>query len=148
YSYTVKEGDAISNVIQGLVTAINSINANQGDPAGIASADWRNNRVVLNARQAGLDGNNIALSATVPTGGQTTATASCRSRAGGGDAPQVAPGTIVTITGGDKPLSWVTAYADLSQPQLPTKLGGVRVYFNGIPAPLFYVSATQVNTQI
>ena len=148
YSYTAKEGDAISNVIQGLVTAINSVNNNQGDPVVFAIADLTNSRVVLNARQPGLAGNNIGLSVTTSTNSQTAAVASGSTLAGGGDAAQVAPGTNVTIVAGDKPLSWVEASADQSQPQLPTKLGGVRVYFNGIPAPLFYVSATQINTQI
>ena len=37
---------------------------------------------------------------------------------------------------------------DPSLTTLPTKLGGTTVYFNGIAAPLFFVSPTQINAQI
>ena len=148
YTYTVKDGDLITTVVQALVTAINSVNNNVGDPSVIATADLTNYLVVLTARQGGLDGNNVTLAATQSTNSQTFATASGSTLAGGGDAASVAPGTNVVITAGDVPLSANTASADASQPQLPTKLGGTRVYFNGIPAPLFYVSPTQINTQI
>jgi uncharacterized protein (TIGR03437 family) len=38
--------------------------------------------------------------------------------------------------------------ADFSQNSLPTELAGTQVYFNGIRAPLLYVSPTQINAQI
>jgi uncharacterized protein (TIGR03437 family) len=65
---------------------------------------------------------------------------------GGGDASQVAAGSIVAIMGTN--LSANTATADMTQNQLPTTLGGTQVYFNGIRSPLFYVSPTQINAQI
>ncbi|OFW10056.1 MAG: hypothetical protein A3G20_03565 [Acidobacteria bacterium RIFCSPLOWO2_12_FULL_59_11] len=60
--------------------------------------------------------------------------------------PPVAPGGLVSIfgtglAGTDTPIT-----AD-SLPR-PTKLGGVQVKFNGIPAPLLYVSPTQINAQV
>src|SRR6202021_678183 len=64
----------------------------------------------------------------------------------GSNAASVAPGTIVSINGAN--LAGQSVSADLTQPQLPTTLGGVIVYFNGIPAPLLYVSPTQINAQI
>src|SRR6185437_6654084 len=65
---------------------------------------------------------------------------------GGGNAASLAPGTIVTISGPN--LSATTLSADLSQTNLPTDLGGTQVYFNGIKAPLIYVSPTQINAQL
>jgi uncharacterized protein (TIGR03437 family) len=62
--------------------------------------------------------------------------------------PQVgaalAPGTIVQIFGSQ--LAGVTAASN--QPPLPTTLQGTSVLIGGIPAPLFYISPTQVNAQI
>ena len=58
--------------------------------------------------------------------------------------PPVAPGAIASIFGTN--LADRTVVAD-SLP-LPTELGGVRVKFNGIPAPLFFVSPSQVNVQV
>jgi uncharacterized protein (TIGR03437 family) len=45
-------------------------------------------------------------------------------------------------------LTDVTAQADMSSGQLPLELGGVQVYFDGIRAPIFFVSPTQINAQI
>ena len=54
------------------------------------------------------------------------------------DHRKVAPGTVVTINGTD--LTTETASADPGAQQLPTKIAGTSVYFNGIPAPLFQTS--------
>ena len=58
--------------------------------------------------------------------------------------PPVAPGGIAAIFGTN--LADTTRTAD-SLP-LPTELGGVKVRFNGIEAPLFLVSPTQINAQV
>lgn len=55
----------------------------------------------------------------------------------------IAPGAIVTIFGQN--LSTGTASA--SGAPLPTNLAGTSVTFNGVPAPLFYVSPGQINAQ-
>jgi uncharacterized protein (TIGR03437 family) len=82
--------------------------------------------------------------------GQTTAalvaTASGSTLSGGGDAASIAPGTIVSILGSN--LAFQTASADPNANNLPTKLGGTQVYFNGIPAPLQLVSPNKVNAQV
>jgi uncharacterized protein (TIGR03437 family) len=61
--------------------------------------------------------------------------------------PGIAPGLWVTIAGrnlGGPPQLW-----DLDGvQQLPTTLGGVTVTFNGTPAPLAYVSPTQINALV
>ena len=56
---------------------------------------------------------------------------------------RIAPGSFVTIFGQN--LATATEQADGFP--LPTKLGGSEVIFNGIAAPLLYVSPTQINFQ-
>jgi uncharacterized protein (TIGR03437 family) len=152
YTYTVKSTDTIQNVAQALVNAINSSNSGSGDPNVIASVDTTATEVVLTARVPGADGNNVTYSATVSTNATITAAAAGANLAGGADAAKIAPGTLVTITGcvgwQSCTLSSTTASADTSKAQLPTKLGGTEVYFNGIAAPLYYVSPFQINAQI
>ncbi len=61
-------------------------------------------------------------------------------------AGSLAPNTIATIYGSN--LSYNTRAVnsgDLASGVLPTRLGGVTVYVNGLAANLFYVSPTQVN---
>lgn len=55
----------------------------------------------------------------------------------------VAPGEFVTLAGyGIGPQTGV-AYAG----QIPTSLGGVQVFFDGVPAPILYAQSQQVNVQ-
>ena len=56
----------------------------------------------------------------------------------------VVPGGIGSIFG----LNLAAATVLAGGIPLPTELGGVRVTVNGIDAPIFFVSATQVNFQI
>ncbi|OFV97820.1 MAG: hypothetical protein A3H28_10815 [Acidobacteria bacterium RIFCSPLOWO2_02_FULL_61_28] len=58
--------------------------------------------------------------------------------------PPLAPGAIASVFG----TSFAEATVAADSTPLPTELGGVRVKFNGIPAPLFFVSRTQINVQI
>jgi len=55
----------------------------------------------------------------------------------------IAPGAIATLFGTD----FATGPAAATTTPLPTVLGETSVTFNGIPAPLFYVSAGQINVQ-
>ena len=64
-----------------------------------------------------------------------------------GYTPGVAPGLWVTIAGTNMagpPQTWNLKGVQ----QLPITLGGVTVTFNGTPAALFYVSATQINALV
>ncbi len=157
YTYTVQTADTLQTVVSGLVNVINSgvgidtvssvsVTYPGGDPNVIAIADTSDDQVILQARIAGFQGNQVTYSATTSTGAQITAGATSGFLSGGGDAASVAPGTIVSINGSN--LAATTAAADLTQPSLPTELGGVQVYFNGIRAPLVMVSPTQINAQI
>lgn len=59
---------------------------------------------------------------------------------------QVSPGEIVAIYGVNLgPAAPLTPGATAAEPAVPAELGGVRVLFDGIPAPLLYVSSNQIN---
>jgi uncharacterized protein (TIGR03437 family) len=150
YTYTVLKTDTLQTIVNALVNVINSANSGAGDQYVAALPDATTTTVLLNAKQAGDLGNDVAYSVVVtPQTGVSTAdivvTATDSQLDGGGNAASVAPGTVVSILGTN--LSAGTASADATQP-LPTKLGGTEVYFNGIQAPLFMVSPTQINAQI
>jgi uncharacterized protein (TIGR03437 family) len=143
YPYTVKATDTIDSVIAALVAEINT---GSGNPDVVAVEDDADSQVKLQARLPGPQGDNTTYSATVSSGSKLTATAAGSTLTGGGNAGSVAPGTIVALNGTN--LASQTVSADLTQPTLPTTLGGVQVYFNGIPAPLTFVSPTQIQAQI
>jgi uncharacterized protein (TIGR03437 family) len=152
YTYTILASDTLQSIALALINVINSANNGAGDPNVIASLDPTvNTQVDLTARQIGSLGNNVSYSETLtPATNEATAkidvAAAGSNLTGGGAAASVAPGTVVSILGTD--LSAGTVSADTTQPQLPTELGGTQVYFNGIAAPLFMVSPTQINAQI
>ncbi len=154
YSYTVQAADTIQTVTLAIIKSINSSNNGAGDPSVTAMLDPTNttySQIDLTARVPGDLGNDIFYSATLtPAPNQSSAliavSAAGSTLTGGGDAAHVAPGTVVTITGTN--LSAGTASADLTKPSLPTQLGGTQVYFNGIVAPLFMVSPTEINAQV
>jgi len=140
YTYTIQNGDTFTSIVNGLVALVN---AGNGDPNAIASADTEADRVVLTARTPGALGNNVTVTTTA-TGSITAATAT-PNFAGGSSTASIAPGTLVSFFGSN--LSDQTASADVSA-QLPLTLGGVQVYFNGVQSPLLYVSPTQINAQL
>jgi len=59
----------------------------------------------------------------------------------------VAPGTLINIENGNFAARTQNAPDDSNEP-LPTKLAGVKVFFNGIALPLLSVSETQVRAQV
>ena len=151
YSYTITKDDTLDTVVTKLAGQINAANNNDGDPNVYATPDTATEDILLTSRKPGVEGNNITVNITVtPASGQTTAlivaTASGSTLSGGGDAAAIAPGTIVAVQGSN--LSAQTAAADPKANTLPTTLGGTQVYFNGIPAPLQFVSPTQINAQV
>jgi uncharacterized protein (TIGR03437 family) len=146
YTYTVKSTDTLATVTQGLVDSINNSNSGAGDPNVRATPNLTDDIVILTAIKDGSDGNSINYQTTISTNATIAATVAQSTLTGGGDAASVAPGTIVSILGTN--LSAGITKADFSQPSLPTTLGGTQVYFNGIRAPLYYVSPTQINAQV
>jgi uncharacterized protein (TIGR03437 family) len=59
---------------------------------------------------------------------------------------QVSPGEIISIVGANLgPSSPLTASLAGGQQVIASQLGGVQVFFDGVAAPLLYVSSTQIN---
>ncbi len=142
YTYTVLSTDTITTVIQALV---NLINAGSGDPNVLAIVQASFMQVQVTARVGGAAGNAITLTTSVSTNAQITAITAGPTLTGGQAASILAPGTQVTIFGTN--LADTTMSADQTK-ALPIDMGGVEVYFDGIRSPLFFVSPTQINTQI
>jgi uncharacterized protein (TIGR03437 family) len=160
YTYTVKSTDSftdtvngvvVNDVLQGLYTAITSANNNQGDPNVTVSVFTDGSELLFTSRTSGPNGNNITYFASVAPSSANSAAAVAATTggatlSGGGDAASVAAGTVVSIMGTN--LSAGSASADTTQNQLPYALAGTEVYVNGIRAPLFSVTPTQITAQI
>lgn len=142
YKYKATADQVLADVIFGLVEAIN---AGAGDPLVFASPNVIFNTVLLTARQPGSAGDEVTFTVGYSEGAQIAGTAS-GTLDGGGDAAQIAPGSIVTLLGDN--LAETTASAPPDALQLPGTLGGVEVYFDGKQAPLLMVSPTQINAQM
>ena len=149
YPYEVLATDTLTTIAQALVNLIDSSNSGAGDPNVVAIADPTTNTVILQSRIDGVSGNSITLAIKVSTGADIVLTPSGTTLSGGGDASQMAPGTLVSIVSSPgSVLAFGVAAADLSQRALPTELAGAQVYVNGIRSPLMYVSPTQINAQV
>ena len=108
-----------------------------GADAGIAFAQAG---VVLVA------GTSSAIAAVDDTAEATPGVSGISSGAAANASAQVSPGEIITIYGANLgPAAPLTPGATAAEPAVPTELGGVRVLFDGIPAPLLYVSSNQIN---
>jgi uncharacterized protein (TIGR03437 family) len=143
YTYTIVSADTTDTILAALESIIN---AGSGDPFVLASIPPELGQLLLSARQPGPDGNAINLAVSTSDNAMISIAASGSTLSGGESAGVVAPGTVVSIFGAN--LADSLMQADPTQPQLPIDLGGVQVYFDGIRAPLFFVSPTQINTQI
>jgi uncharacterized protein (TIGR03437 family) len=143
YKYEVTANDTLSSIVTSLVGLIN---AGSGDPNAFALPDLVTNTIVLSAKISGTDGNNITIATSVSNNAQITATASGANFSGGGDAAQIAPGTLVSIEGSG--LSDTTATADPNADTLPTTLANTQVYFDGVRAPLMFVSPDRITAQV
>ncbi len=149
YTYTVKTGDTLDTVAQGLATAINSSNSNVGDPNVLALANGFG-QVLLTSRQSQLANDTITLTAAVSTGAQLTATAS-GGYLTGGNAAVIAPGTIVVINGQNLTNGTTAGTMDATAntlANLPRTLAGSQVIMDGSPAPLLYASPNQIIAQV
>ena len=160
YTYTVKSTDSftdtvngvvVNDVLQGLYTAITSANNNKGDPNVTVAVFTAGNQLLFTSRTSGPTGDNLTYFASVApssanSAAKVAATTGGTNLLGGGDAASVAAGTIVSIMGTN--VSAGSALADTTQNQLPYDLAGTEVYFNGILAPLFSVTPTQITAQV
>jgi uncharacterized protein (TIGR03437 family) len=146
YTYTVGANDTLDGVAKALTNLINAANDGAGDPNVFAYEEDTLSTIRLIARKPGTDGNNVTLTASVSTNSLITLTASGATLNGGGSAGNVAPGTVVLVRGTD--LAESEASADSDAQQLPFELAGVQLYFDGIRAPLFSVSPTEIRAQM
>lgn len=146
YKYTIVSGDTTDSVAKALIALINGANNGVGDPNVLARFD-KGSVILLNSRLPGDAGNSVTLANTLSTNATITATLSAANLTGGAKAATIAPGTIVTLLG-----QFFTdgsgGSADPNANPLPTKIAGVTVYVDGIPAPLQFVSPTQINAQV
>jgi len=143
YKYTVVTNDTIPVIAQNFA---NLINAGTGDADVIALVNVSFASITLTARKGGVEGNDITFTITFPTGSTMSASPLSGNLTGGNDAAQIAPGTVVAILG--EALADSTVSAPANSQLLPRELGGVQVYFDGIRAPLFMVSPTEVRAQL
>lgn len=148
YTYKIAKDDPLEKIIDSLVTLIN---AGTGDPHVIAAPNYSIGAVALTARAGGSLGNDVTYSATSKAAKSTdtpaiTATAAGANLAGGMDAAKIAPGTIVSVVGDN--LSDGIESAPPNARKLPDTLADTQVYFDGVRAPLLFVSPTQINAQI
>jgi uncharacterized protein (TIGR03437 family) len=143
YVYTVIKNDTLANVVTQLV---NLLNAGDGDPLVYASPNLQQLAVVLVAREEGVSGNDVAYSVTLSDSALLGAATAAAALSGGNDAAKIAPGTLVEILG--DALADQVAVASLTEQDLPTQMGGVQFYVDGIRSPLLFVSPTQINAQI
>ncbi len=142
YTYKVTEDDKITDIVNALSQIINDAN----DPDVLAVPNPAFSSIVLTAKVAGEAGNDIEYKASTSDGSKITVDTAGPKLKGGEEASKIAPYSIVTIVGQD--LADETAAADMDQEKLPTELGGVQVYIDGLRAPLYYVSPTQINAQM
>lgn len=146
YKYKILKDDSFENIVNALVTQMNSSNSGAGDPQVFATPNLLFSTLVLTARISGAEGNSISYSTTLSDGATLVATTGGASLSGGQDAAKIAPGSLVTILGDN--LSDETASAPEGVDPLPKELGGVQVYFDGIRAPILMVSPTEIRAQV
>ncbi|HUS06080.1 MAG TPA: hypothetical protein VMZ52_07290 [Bryobacteraceae bacterium] len=143
YTYKVVKDDSIARIITAMVGLIN---ADSGNGLVFAIPNINFSSILLTSRVGGEAGNTVALAVSTSTGAVITLSSSGAFLAGGQNAAKIAPGTLVTLLGTN--FTSQTAAASASEDRLPKTLGGVQVYFDGIRAPLLFVSPTQINAQI
>jgi uncharacterized protein (TIGR03437 family) len=143
YKYKLTTEDSVDSLVTNFA---NLINEGEGDPLVFAMPNLPLAVLILVARAEGSAGDEITLSATTPAEAAIIATPSGATLRGGGDAAKLAPGTIIQIVGANLSEGMVSAPPDANP--LPTELGGVQVYFDGIRSPLLFVSPTQINAQL
>ncbi|HWZ31888.1 MAG TPA: hypothetical protein VNX18_11165 [Bryobacteraceae bacterium] len=147
YSYTEVDKDTFDIVLKHLADAINTSNNGAGDPNVLAVPQFGFGTLQLVARVPGDPGNSVTTTATVSTNAQITAVTAA-ALFGGSTPSTLAPGTIVAIMGTNLSDSPDPIKADPNATSLPTTLGGVQVYIDGIRSPLMMVSPTQITAQV
>lgn len=146
YTYSTVKNDTIATIIAALVKNISSSNSGAGDPNVLVFNESANDGILLTSRVGGAAGNNITYAASdTDTTDLTVTTLSTNLE--GGTQSELGPGSLVTFQGSnftDQP----PTSASIVNGSYPHTLAGVEVYFDGILAPLMYVSPTEINAQL
>src|SRR5206468_2240595 len=96
YTYIVKSTDTVETVAVAMAAVIN---AGKGDPNVYAVEETGLATIDLIARQAGPNGNNIAISTTLAASATVSAVASGATLRGGGSSGIIAPGSVMLYRG-------------------------------------------------
>jgi IPT/TIG domain-containing protein len=147
YTYTVVSGDSLLSVIQNFANIINGISGGTPDPNAVARPNLGFDELVLTAKAGGAAGNAVTIAVTTSTSATIMATTSGANLSGGTNAAELAPGTLITLTGVNLADAATAATPDANG-NYPTTLSGVTLYIDGMRAPLIYVSPTQINAQM
>ena len=145
YTYTVAKSDTLDTIAIGITNAINNSNSGSGDPNATAIfAGLGTGTVYLASKGTNLAYDSITLAASVSNIADLAATAS-GAYLSAGNAGTGAAGMLVEINGTN--LSDSSDSASLTG-TLPTNLGGVQVFMDGLATPVLRVSPTQVIAEI
>jgi uncharacterized protein (TIGR03437 family) len=143
HTYTVKTGDTLDKVAQGVVNQINS--DNDVNVTALFGGAGRGS-IYLSSRATNLGFDALSLAASTSNTANMTATTSGGYLSAGSGAT-AAPGMWVEINGTNLADQTVTVPNPVSG-NLPITLGGVNVYMDGIFASLMSVSPTQIIAQV
>ncbi|HYP15007.1 MAG TPA: hypothetical protein VEQ63_13855, partial [Bryobacteraceae bacterium] len=143
YKYKAAKDQTVVDVINGLTQAVN---AGAGDPLAFATPNIGASQIILTAKSPGAAGNDVTIAVSFSTGAQLAGALSGSALTGGQDAAKIAPGSLISILGQN--LSDRSEASSPNEIELPKKLAGVEVYVDGLPAPLLFVSPTQINAQM
>ena len=143
YTYTILKTDTLDTVLDALIKLINI----PGDPNVTAQPNFSTEGIVLTAKTGGATGANVGYSTTVSTSAVITSTAAGSTLSLNlEDAAQIAPGSLITVFGDN--LADQTVTASLAGDSIPTLLGNTQLFVDGLPAPLYSVSPTQISGQL
>lgn len=143
YKYTILKTDTLDSVVSALIKAINI----PGDPNVTARPNFSTEGIGLTAKKGGSAGSLISYSTALSTAAQITATAGGTSLALNlQDAARVAPGSLISLFGTN--LSEGTEATSFDRSTLSFSLANTQLFIDGLPAPLTYVSPTQISAQL
>ena len=144
YTYTVKSGDTLDKIAQAVVALINGGSGDQYVNAIFSGTNTGS--IYLSSKGTDLGYDTISLTATSSNTADEVVTTS-GAYLSAGTAATGSVGMIVEINGTN--LSDQTLRANLNgSSNIPSTLGGVQVFMDGYPCPIFKVSPTQIVTQI
>ena len=143
YTYTILKTDTLDTVLDALIKLINI----PGDPNVTAQPNFSTEGIVLTAKTGGATGASVGYSTTVSTSAVITSTAAGSTLSLNlEDAAQIAPGSLITVFGNN--LADQTVTAALTGDSIPTSLGNTQLFVDGLPAPLYSISPTQISGQL